>query len=233
MQGSKYRWLSRSAFAAIVLLILQPSQQVNAGSPESPPELSCKIGRAIAVGERHFEAGNLDQLELLVTLSGNGAKREELSLSSVSDGSTGTLEVIVFSLEDKENSVAVDLGKFGAQGTIGVSTKLYLMRIPIEAEKMRDGFEKYYQRVVDTAQRTEGYNTERMLNILRDRKEYLFEYIRRIFYENEPGQYKILCKYKSTAEGYWNGQIQADPIFLVIQFEKSFYDQKVFHPELE
>lgn len=237
-RGDSRALLGSVSFALLTIAGLASSPETFAyGDKNLQPTLSCGFRGLEPVSVSHYEAGNLERLTLVPSLFDNGHRVEKLFDAAealrhkVKD--EPTLEITVTSLADDRGKVRIYTTTSGSGGGLGFHRRTVNLAIPISFEQAREGFEIYFQRVLDyddpdVDQKKLEQQKERLR--VAKAKEGVFGYLFGLIYENEPGLYRIDCAYRSTKDGFWNGEIEAQPIFLEIRFEKAFFDLDNFLP---
>ncbi|NNE82687.1 MAG: hypothetical protein HKN28_01820 [Alphaproteobacteria bacterium] len=219
-------------FSLLTLSALTVSPAAFAESHNPPPSFSCGFRGLEPVSPAHFETNNLEQLTLVPSLFDNGHRVEkmfdaaEAKRHQVDD--TPTLEITVTSLNDDRGKVRIRTPSSGGGGGGGYHRKTVNLSIPISIEQLRDGYERWYQRILEL-ENPDGdkKRTEELKARLRTKKvkEGAFVYVGGSVYENEPGLYRKNCSYRSSKQGFWNGETEAEPITLRIHFVEAAFDR--------
>lgn len=203
----------------------------------TPPTIACDLMEVEASPDGIFIVGNLDRIRLEVELDGREWSIERLKFSGVQvpwdDPREPNIKVTVDSLSDTKQDIPVRINPFGGGRKYNTHRLSTVVEIPISEEEKRKQFDQYYLRVLESLDPNDAVNpndpaSPKILDLLENKRDDAYLYLRGLHFEHKPGLYRITCSYRSAKPDFWNGEIYSDPVLVRIVYEMAFYDQPGF-----
>ncbi len=216
----------------LVMLMVISTEAVFPGSSPPAPQLLCSVeGIELSAG-RAIRVSNLKRIPLRVLLSNSELPLEKMTIAPTSEISDAaqkpTVEIIANMLSNGEKiNVPVKLKHVGSGQEYDTHTIYVSLEIPIERPKRKKNIVGYLQRIESESVKGKDVSEE-TLNLFRQRRNDMIGAFEKNYMENKVGIFEIVCKYSSDRSGFWNGQVQSDPILIQVVFEGKFFDQPNF-----
>ena len=213
--------LRRLALAAVLLAVLV------APAAAAATELTCDLvmpGGALVPRGVTPRIGNLQPITLKVVLGGSSLKLDEMRLKTIG-ADEANLTVLVSRVTGLQKSAAAgNVRVVGLRQEQGRQEMMLTLEVPQDGITRRENIAAYVSGVAAKA----GPADSDLAGALAQKPETLLSRLETLYFEHQPGNYEVTCKYSSRRPGFWNGDVSSVPVKVDVFFDRAFFDQPRF-----